>query len=64
MPTWLSSRARTALRQTLYDVFVESKQPLAPTRIKQWSAKLTSEQREIMHAPPAATPGRASLVRR
>lgn len=52
-----------ALRQMLYDVFVESNQPLAPMGIKQFSAKLSPEQCEIMHALPAATPDRASLVR-
>jgi hypothetical protein len=50
------------LRQMLYDVFVESNQPLPPMGIKQWSAKLTPQQREIMHALPAATPDRDSLV--
>jgi hypothetical protein len=51
-----------ALRQMLYDVFVESNQPLPPMGIKQWSAKLTAEQREILHSLPAATPDRESLV--
>ncbi len=46
----------------LYDVFVESNQPLPPMGIKQWSAKLTPEQREIMHALPAATSDRESLI--
>lgn len=50
------------LRHMLYDVFVESNQPLPPMGVKQWSAKLTPEQREIMHALPAATPDRDSLV--
>ena len=50
------------LRQLLYEVFVESNQPLLPMGIKQWSAKLTPEQRQIMLALPATTPDRASLV--
>lgn len=32
-----------ALRRMLYDVFVESNQPLPPMGIKPWSAKLTAE---------------------
>lgn len=51
-----------ALRQLLYDVFVESNQPLPPMGIKQWSAKLNSEQREIMLALPVASAERDSLV--
>lgn len=51
-----------ALRQMLYDVFVESNQPLPPMGIKQWSAKLNRGQREILHSLPAAGPDRDSLV--
>jgi hypothetical protein len=50
------------LRRLLYDVLVESNQPLPPMGIKQWSAKLTHEQHAIMRALPAATADRDSLV--
>lgn len=60
--TWWCLEGVHTLRQMLYDVFVESNQPLPPMGIKQWSAKLTPEQREIMHALPAATSDKDSLV--
>lgn len=40
----------------LYELFVESNQPLVPMGIKQWSSKLTARQREILTdlTPPRA----------
>jgi hypothetical protein len=40
----------------LYDLFVESNRPLMPMGIKQWSSKLTAQQRDILTdlTPPRA----------
>ncbi len=51
-----------SLQLMLYDVFVECNQPQPPTGIKQWSARLTSEQRDILTALPVAKPERDSIV--
>jgi hypothetical protein len=50
------------LQRMLYEVFVECNQPLPPMGIKQWSARLTPEQRELLTALPVATPERDSIV--
>lgn len=50
------------LRQLLYEVFVEWNQLLASMGTRQWSAKLTLEQRQLMLVLPAATLDRASLA--
>jgi Nucleotidyltransferase domain len=50
------------LHRLLYDVFVECNQPQPPMGIKQWSARLTPEQRQILTALPVAAPERGSLV--
>ena len=41
----------------LYQLFVEANQPLPPMGVKQWSAKLTPEQRQVCAGlpPPAAS---------
>ena len=46
-----------ALRWALYDAYVETNRPLPTTGLKQWSAKLTDEQRRIFDALP--TDGRS-----
>lgn len=46
----------------LYDVFVESAQPLPPSGIKQWSSKLRPEHRAILEGLPAAAATRESVV--
>jgi Polymerase beta, Nucleotidyltransferase len=51
-----------SLQRMLYQVFVECNQPQPPMGIKQWSARLTSAQREILTALPVAKPERESLV--
>ncbi len=38
----------------LYQLYVEANQPLPPMGIKQWSAKLTASQRELLTALPTA----------
>jgi predicted nucleotidyltransferase len=39
----------------LYQLFVEANQPLPPMGVKQWSAKLTSRQRQVCASLPAPT---------
>lgn len=46
----------------LYQLFVESNQPLPPMGVKQWSAKLTLEQRQICAGLPAATADRDGVL--
>lgn len=42
-------------RTLLYDLMVEANRPLPPMGVKQWSAKLTAEQRDVFTAlPPLA----------
>jgi hypothetical protein len=50
------------LQRMLYQVFVECNQPQPPMGIKQWSARLTPGQQQILIALPVAAPGRDSLV--
>jgi hypothetical protein len=50
------------LQQMLYNVFVESNQPQPPMGVKQWSARLTTEQQQILIALPVASPERASIL--
>jgi hypothetical protein len=47
----------------LYDLFVESNQPLPAVGVKQWSSRLTPEQREVLAALPVATADSESVVR-
>jgi hypothetical protein len=51
-----------AVHTMLYELFVESNQPLPPMGVKQWSAKLTSGQREICAGLPAPTAEQASVI--
>jgi hypothetical protein len=51
-----------SLHRMLYQVFVECNQPQPPMGIKQWSARLTSEQRETLTALPVAQPEYDSIV--
>ncbi len=50
------------LQRMLYNVFVECNQPQPPMGVKQWSARLTAAQREILTALPVARPERDSIV--
>ncbi|WP_020577296.1 aminoglycoside 6-adenylyltransferase [Actinopolymorpha alba] len=49
-------------RQMLYDLFVEANQPLPPMGVKQWSSKLTPEQRAALQALPPLDARPESLV--
>ncbi|MGH3499365.1 MAG: hypothetical protein ACRDQA_00460 [Nocardioidaceae bacterium] len=51
-----------SMQRMLYDVFVECNQPQPPMGIKQWTARLTEEQQQVLTALPAATPERASII--
>jgi Nucleotidyltransferase domain len=51
-----------SMQRMLYDVFVESNQPQPPMGIKQWSARLTPEQRRVLTALPVAAPERDSIT--
>jgi hypothetical protein len=46
----------------LYGLFVESNEPLPPMGAKQWSAKLTPEQRAVLTALPVPQPRRESVL--
>jgi hypothetical protein len=46
----------------LYQLLVEANQPLPPMGIKQWSAKLTSRQRQVCATLPAPTPSPAGVL--
>jgi hypothetical protein len=46
----------------LYQLFVESNQPLPLMGIKQWSAKLTPRQRECLEALPPPAPRRDTVL--
>ncbi|MEQ4205650.1 nucleotidyltransferase domain-containing protein [Actinopolymorpha sp. B17G11] len=39
-------------RQMLYELFVQANQPLPPMGVKQWSSKLTPEQRSVLEDLP------------
>lgn len=46
----------------LYQLFVEANQPQPPMGVKQWSAKLTPDQRAVLEALPGPSPQLALLV--
>lgn len=48
--------------QMLYDVFVESNQPLPPMGVKQFSRRLTRDQRRVLEALPSVGPDRELLI--
>jgi hypothetical protein len=50
------------LQRMLYEVFAECNKPLPPMGIKQWSARLTPGQRQLLTALPVAKPERDSIV--
>ena len=50
------------LHSYLYQLFAESNKPQAPTGPKQWSHKLTGEQRRHLEALPVPQPHRASVT--
>jgi len=51
-----------SLQLMLYNVFVECNQPQPPMGIKQWTARLTPEQRQVLTALPVAAPEHDSIA--
>ena len=51
-----------SLQLMLYNVLAECNQPQPPMGIKQWSARLTPEQRQILTALPVAAPEYDSIA--
>jgi hypothetical protein len=51
-----------SLQHLLYQVFVECNQPQPPMGVKQWSARLTPGQQQILTALPVAGPERDSII--
>jgi hypothetical protein len=49
-------------RLLLYDLFVQSNQPLPPMGVKQWSTRLTEQQRAVLHALPLPAAERDDVV--
>jgi hypothetical protein len=58
----LSVNGVQLMQRILYDAFVECNQPQPPMGIKQWSARLTQEQLQILTALPVAAPERGSII--
>ena len=48
--------------QLLYEMFVETNQPLPPMGVKQFSARLTADQRAVLEAIPAYGADAATLI--
>ena len=60
---WLLGQVAVAnYQRMLYDLLVESNQPLPPMGVKQWSSRLTPGQRELLSALPAPRAERDSVV--
>ncbi len=51
-----------ATQRMLYDLFVEANQPLPTMGIKQWSARLTVDQRGLLESLPVPDPRPADVV--
>ena len=51
------------LRGLIYKLYVESNQPMPAMGLKQWSAKLTTEQRAVLRQLPTSVDDVTSLVR-
>ena len=49
-------------QQLLYRVLTSCNAPLPPMGVKQWSAKLSPEQREVLAGLPSPQPTRASVI--
>ena len=58
----LGQESVTSYRSLLYRIFLEANQPLPPMGVKQWSSRLTAEQRGVLAAIPLPSADRASVV--
>jgi hypothetical protein len=52
-----------ATQHLLYQVFVETNQPLPPMGVKQWSSRLSAEQRAVLESLPVPAPTREATIR-
>jgi hypothetical protein len=60
---WLLGQAAVMnYQRMLYDLLVESNQPLPVMGVKQWSSRLTPDQRELLRSLPAPAADRDSVV--
>lgn len=60
---WLLGRVAVHnYQQMLYDLLVESNQPLPPMGVKQWSSRLTPEQRDLLAALPTPSAERGPVI--
>ncbi|MGA8247453.1 MAG: nucleotidyltransferase domain-containing protein [Nocardioides sp.] len=60
---WLLGQAAvSSYQRMLYDLLVESNQPLPVMGVKQWSSRLTPEQREVLRSLPAPSADRDPVV--
>lgn len=48
-------------QRMLYQLFEESNRPLPPMGVKQWSAKLTAQQRDVLLSLPSPTPDPSAI---
>ena len=58
----LGNEATHLVRSLLYQLFCEANAPLAPSGVKQWSAKLTAAQRELLERLPTGGTDFAAMV--
>jgi hypothetical protein len=58
----LGVEAIHVVRSLLYQLFVESNAPLPPMGMKQWSTKLTSDQRAVLESLPTGAPTREAVM--
>jgi hypothetical protein len=58
----LGQESVISYRSLLHRIFVETNQPLPPMGVKQWSSRLTPEQRAVLAAVPLPSPDRESVV--
>jgi hypothetical protein len=49
------------VRSLLYQLFVEMNAPLPPMGVKQWSTKLTRDQRTVLESLPTGAPTREAV---
>lgn len=54
--------AVTGVQRMLYELLVETNQPLAAMGIKQWSSRLTVDQRALLESLPVPQPTRGDVV--
>jgi hypothetical protein len=58
----LGQESVISYRSLLYRIFLEANQPLPAMGVKQWSSRLTAEQRDVLAAVPLPSPDRESVV--